>query len=153
MDKESQEIYRMMGELATFGEVSEAIGDNVVDNMMADMARATSVELSKFVASLLNTNLNTFMHSYQMPQYEEFRGAFRMILSRYQVMDGLEQGDLFQKIENMFKDLFIRHYSALGPEVSEVIARRYATQMIEMLKVNSIRANVDMDSDRDGVYY
>jgi len=153
MDKDSQEIFRMMGELGTRGPISEAIGDNTVDNMIDELTRSTNIELGKFVSSLLNTNINLFQHSYNLPQYEEFRSSFQMILNRYQVMDGSEQGDLFRKIENMFKDIFISKFGDLGPEVAEVIAQRYAVQMVDTLKKNSIQANVDLDQDREGVFY
>lgn len=153
MNKDSQEVFRMMGELGTKGPISEAIGDNTVDNMVDELTRSTNIELGKFVSSLLNTNINLFLHSYSLPQYEEFRATFRHVLSRYQVMDGMEQGDLFRKIENMFKDIFISKFGDLGPEVAEVIAQRYSNQMIDMLKKNSVQANVDLDSDREGVYY
>jgi hypothetical protein len=153
MNKDSQEVFRMMGELGTKGPISEAIGDNTVDNMMDELTRSTNIELGKFVSSLLNTNINLFLHSYNLPQYEEFRSSFRLVLNRYQVMDGSEQGDLFRKIENMFKDIFISKFGDLGPEVAEVIAQRYAVQMVDMLKKNSVQANVDLDQDREGVYY
>lgn len=153
LTEEEREVFLMMGELETRGEISEAIGDNTVDNMIDELKRATGIELGRFVGSLLGANLNTFIHSYTVPQHEEFREIFNQILSRYRVMDGMDQGDLFKKIEIFWKDLFVERYADLGAEVAELVAKRYATQMVLVLKANSIQANVDMDSNRDGVYY
>lgn len=153
MGKEVNEVFQMMGELRTRGELSEAIGDNTVDNMMDELTRATSIEVGKFVGSLLSSNINSFMHCYSIPQFEDFKAMFHQILNRYQVMDGMDQGDLFKKIEIMWKDLFVDRYADLGPEVAELIAKRYSVQMVNMLKANSVQANVDLDVGREDAYY
>lgn len=142
-----------MEELGTKGELSETIGDNSVDNFMQELERAACIEVGRFVGSLLNSHIQRFLHCYDMPQHEEFRSVFKQVLNRYQIMDGDEQGDLFRKIENMFKDIFVNKYSDLGPEVAELIAKRYAVQMIDVLKQNAIRANVDDHVDKSEVYY
>ena len=148
MKKDIQEVCRMLGELSP---LSEEIGDNSVDNMMTQLQRSCGVELGKFVGSLLNTGVGRFLQSYNMPEYEPFRHAMMDIISRYQIMSGSEQGDLFLKIENMFKDIIMSQYAHLGPEIAEMIAKRYAVQMIQFIKEHGIAAP-DMDVDRDGYY-
>lgn len=150
MDNEINEVYKMLGELS--GTVSEDVGDNTVDNMMTELYRSSKIELGKFVGSLLNANLNRFLQSYNLPEYEPFRNVMRNIISRYQVMSGSEQGDLFVKIEGMFKDIFVSQYGHLGPEIAELIAVRYAVQMIQFIKQYGV-AGDNLSLDKDSVYY
>lgn len=127
-----------------YEELVEAIGDNKVDNLIQDLQRVTEVETSMFVARLLQTNVKKFAFSYNLPQYEAFREAFKDVLGRYLVMDGEEKGDLFVKIESMFKEIFVQKYAGLGPEAAEQTAKLYAEQMICILKQNSVQANTEM---------
>lgn len=149
MDKNISEVYKMLGELSV---LSEDIGDNTIDNMMGELHRATGVELGKFVGSLLNVNLNKFVQCYNMPEYEPFRHVMKDIISRYQVMSGSEQGDLFLKIEGMFKDIFMAQYSHLGPEVADLIAKKYSVQMIQFIKQFGV-ADPGLNIDKHDVYY
>ena len=143
MGKQS-EIYRLFGELCGTKSLEEAIGDNKIDNLADDLKRATEIELGMFAASLMNSYANDFIQSFRTPQFEGFREAFSDVVARYRVMDGTEQGDLFQKIETMFKDIFVQRFSALGPEAAELMAQRYSGQMVDMLKALSIQANTDL---------
>lgn len=127
-----------------YTELVEAIGDNKVDNMTDELKRATEVELDRFVSQMLQTNVKRFASAYALPQYEAFRESFKDILLRYQVMDGEEKGDLFVKIEQMFKDIFTEKYAGLGPEAAELTAKLYAEQMIKVFKDNSIQMNTEM---------
>ena len=126
----------------------EALGDNKVDNIVDDLARAADIELQMFSASLLNTQAKEFLQSYRTPQFEGFRAAFRAVVARYRVMDGTEQGDLFHKIEILFKDIFVQKFGALGPEAAELMSQRYSNQMVAVLKSLSVQANVDMDQGK-----
>jgi hypothetical protein len=117
-----------------FGELSEAIGDDKVDNMVDELKSVLEVELSMFLISLLNTNFSLFEKSYTNPQYEGFRRALTDLQQRFKVMDQLAKQDLFNKIEIVFKDIFRTSYSAMGPETAELIATRYASQMNKNLK-------------------
>lgn len=130
--------------------LEEAIGDNTVDNLVADLSRATEVEVGKFVGALLNVSTDNFLFAYAVPQFEGFATTFKNVTQRYQMMDGTEQGDLFAKIEIMFKNIFVDKYASMGPDVAELIAKKYAVQMIEQLKRQSIQANVDMHQDKSG---
>ena len=56
------------------------------------------------------------------------------IQQRYRVMDGMERQDLFRQIEGMFKSIFLQKFSSLGPETAELIAVRYAGQMVKQIK-------------------
>ena len=133
--------------------LKEAVGDNSIDNMIDELKRAVDVEMGQFVTALLNSNVSNFLYAYAIPQYEGFREALRVVLERYRVMDGTEQGDLFTKIENLFKDLFVEKYASLGPETAELVAKKYALQMVAYLKKNSIQANVDLAQDKTRVPY
>lgn len=148
MDIEVRKVFHMLEELSP---LSEEIGDNSVDNMMTELERSCGVEMGKFVGSLLNTNVDRFKHCYNMPEYEPFRHVMRDIISRYQIMAGSEQGDLFLKIENMFKDIMIGQYAHLGPEIAEMIAKKYAVQMIQFIKEHGVTPK-DMDTEKDGYY-
>ena len=150
MRDEVKDIKRMQGEVQG---LNEAIGDNTIDNMMDELNRATKIEIERFVVSLLNSQIKIFAQCYNLPQHEDFRVIFRKILYRYQVMDGSDQGDLFLKIENMFKDLFINKYGQSGPEIAEMLAKKYTVQMIGILRNNAVQGNVDMAQDKTDVYY
>jgi len=152
MRDEVKDVLRMQGEVQSRG-LAETIGDNTIDNMMDEMVRSANIELDRFVVSLLNSNLKIFAQCYNLPQHEDFRIVFRKILYRYQIMDGSEQGDLYVKIENMFKDIFINKYNQMGTDISELLARKYATQMIDILRGNAVQANVDMAQDKTDAYY
>lgn len=131
----------------------EAIGDNTVDNMMDELRRSVDVEVGQFVMALLNSHVGDFMYAYSIPQYDGFKDAFKIVMQRYQLMDGTEQGDLFAKIENMFKDLFVEKYSSLGPEAAELVAKKYTLQMVNYMKANAIQANVDLHQDKTRTVY
>jgi hypothetical protein len=125
----SEQVFRMYGSLV------EQIGDNKVDNMVGDLARSTEIEIQMFVASLLNSNIKTFLRFYVVPQFEAFKTAVSDIQERYKVMDELERTDLLHKIESMWKDIFIRNFGILGPDAAEMMATRYAAQMIREIKI------------------
>lgn len=150
MDK-IKEVQKMLRELSPGKVIFEDIGDNTVDNLMTELSRAASVELGKFVGALLNTNMNKFLQSYNMPEFEPFRAVMKDVISRYQIMSGSEQGDLFLKIENMFKDIFVDQFGHLGPEIAEMIAKKYSVQMVQFIKQYGV-ANKDMDIKKDGYY-
>lgn len=133
-------------------DLHEAIGDNTVDNLMDALKRSTAVEVNNFTVALLNANVDKFQYAYRLPQHDQFRQDLRNVLERYRIMDGMEQGDLFVKIESMFKDLFVERYGSLGPEAAELIAVRYAKQMVLFLKENSIQA-ADLSQDATGKIY
>lgn len=133
--------------------LTESIGDNTVDNLVAELARCVSIELDLFVVDLLNKLAKDFARDYHMPFYEDFRTAFKLVLNRYQLMSGDEEGDLFKKIENLFLNIFSEKFSASGHEVSDVIAKKFANQMINFLKANKIQANTNLAVDKTGVYY
>jgi len=117
-----------------YGELSESIGDNKVDNMVDELKSVIEIELANFVITLLNTNFSAFENSYTNPQFEGFRKALNDLKMRYKVMDNLDKQDLFNKIELIFKDLFRKIYCAQGPEVAELIGTRYAEQMVKNIK-------------------
>jgi len=121
-------VYEMVAAL------SEQVGDNKVDHMVESIRQSVEVELNMFMVSLLNTNVKEFEKSYATPQFEGFRDAMADIEQRYRVMDGLERQDLFVKIENVFKGIFLQKFNALGPDVAELVAIRYAGQMIKKVK-------------------
>jgi hypothetical protein len=152
MDNDEKEVYKMLGEFSENSKLLENIGDNTVDNLMDELNRGVKIELGKFVGSLLNTGINRFLHSYNLPQYEGFRSAMINIIDRFRVMDGADQGDLFRKIDNMFRDIFISQYGHLGPEIAEMIAKKYAVQMIDFIKSYSVMPP-DSDIDKKEVYY
>lgn len=129
-------------------EIQEAVGDNAVDNMVTAMSRVVEVELSMFISKLLVMNVGKFSFSYEDPSYIEFKKNFSDIIARYQVMDAEEKGDLYQKIENMFKDIFTEKYAALGPQFAETTGALYAQQMVNILKSMSIQANVELYSPK-----
>lgn len=135
------------------GRVTESIGDNTVDNIVDELSRCVSVELDLFVVDLLNKMVRDFARNYHLPFYEDFRTAFNMVLNRYQLMSGDEEGDLFKKIENFFLNIFSEKFNSAGHEVSDVIAKKFAMQMIQFLKANKIQANTDLAVDKTGVYY
>lgn len=114
--------------------VVEMIGDNTVDNLMTELVRCTTIELSQFVAGLLHTSVNKFAYAYETPQYEDFKQALANIAARYKVMDGLEQGDVCLKITAMMKDIFASHYGSLGPEAADAMAVQYAEHMLAWIK-------------------
>lgn len=147
MNKNSSSI------LSEASRISESIGDNTVDNIVAELARCVSIELDLFVVDLLNKMVRDFARNYHLPFYEDFRTAFSLVLNRYQLMSGDEEGDLFKKIENFFLNVFSEKFDSAGHEVSDVIAKKYAAQMIMFLKANKIQANTDLAVDKDGVYY
>lgn len=132
---------------------NEAVGDNVVDNMMDELKRAVDVEMGQFVTSLLNSNVMKFLYAYTVPQYEGFQEALQVVVERYQVMDGTEQGDLFAKIDNLFKDMFVDKYAALGPEAAELVAKKYAMQMVNWLKKQRVQANTELHQDKTRAVY
>lgn len=134
-------------------QIQETVGDNVVDNMVDELRRAVDIELGQFVMALLNTSIQNFMYAYSVPQFEGFKENMGVVLDRYQLMDGSEQGDLFAKIEIMFKDLFVQKHSSLGPEAAELVAKKYALQMINYLKANAIQANVNLHQNKVGQVY
>jgi hypothetical protein len=116
---------------------AEAVGDNKVDNMIEETRRSVEVEISMFVLALLNTSLKAFAQQYRTPQHEGFRGAMQDLYERYRVMDGTERADLFEKIELMFKGIFQDNYDSLGPDAAELVAKRYAKQMCDMIKAEN----------------
>lgn len=128
--------------------MQEAVGDNAVDNMVTAMSRVVEVELAMFLSKLLVMNVGKFSFSYEDPSYLEFKKNFSDIIARYQVMDGEDKGDLHQKIENMFKDIFTDKYAALGPQFAETTGALYAQQMVNILKSMSIQANVEIYSPK-----
>lgn len=135
------EVYRMIASL------EEQVGDNKIDHMAEAIRRSVDIEIDMFVASLLNSMVNDFGKSYTNPQYEGFRMAMQDIEQRYRVMDGMERQDLFQKIENIFKGIFLQKFNALGPEAAELAAVRYAGQMIKKIKEsydNSAQPVIDL---------
>lgn len=133
--------------------IQESIGDNTVDNIVAELSRCVSVELDLFVCELLNKMVNNFAHDYHLPFYEDFKTAFMLVLNRYQLMSGDEEGDLYKKIDNFFLNIFSEKFSSGGHEVSDVIAKKYAVQMINFLKANKIQANTDLAVDKSKAYY
>lgn len=128
--------------------LNEFVGDNKVDNLADELKRSTEIELNMFAASLINTNVNSFMQSYTTPQFEGFKTTMGAIIERYRVMDDAEKLDLFQKIELMFKDLMTKNFAALGPETAELIASRYSKQMLQYFKDK----NVDPQASTDTLY-
>lgn len=145
------ELYgQLKSELGGRKVVLEAIGDNSIDNQIDELRRATDVEVGQFVTALLNANVQNFTYAYNVPQYEGFKKSFMTVLERYRLMDGTEQGDLFAKIDIMFKDLFVEKFAGMGPEIAELVAKKFSLQMVNILKSNSIQANVDMDQNADG---
>ena len=128
---DSNKVFKMYSELQEQG------GDNKVDNMMDSLHRATEVEMMQFVAILLNASLEEFARAYIKPQFDGFGKAFDDIQERFRVMDDLEKQDLYHKIENMFKDIFMKNFNSLGPETSELMAVRYAGQFIKELKLGN----------------
>lgn len=133
--------------------MTESIGDNTVDNIVAELARCTAIEIDLFVVDLLNKMVRDFARNYHLPFYEDFRVAFNLVLNRYQLMNGDEEGDLFKKIENFFLNVFSERFNSAGHEVSDVIARKFAAQMVQFLKANKVQANVDLAVDKNKVYY
>lgn len=127
------EIMKSLGEKP----VVEMIGDNTVDNLLADLRRTTSIEVGQFVGGLLNGSVNQFAYAYSMPQYDEFKRSLENMCVRYKVMDGMEQGDVCLKVTAMFKDIFTSTYGALGPEAADLMAVKYAKQMIDYMKAQS----------------
>lgn len=159
MNQKIREVYEIYGQIKDeeskkgSGQVIEAIGDNTVDNLMCDLKRSSEVEIDMFVCALLNSNQDNFGFAYVVPQYDGFQDSFQKVVQRYRVMDGMEQGDLFEKVSGMFKDIFMSKCAAMGPKVAEQVGKKYAEQMIGMLKRESIQANVDMDVDKsDNIY-
>lgn len=133
--------------------IQESIGDNTIDNLVDELARATAIEMEMYANDLLSKMVQGFARDYSMPFYDEFKSSFRLLLSRYQLMSGDEEGDLFRKIEHMFMNIFSSKFSSQGYEVADVIAKKYATQMIRFLKHNKIQANSNLDLDKTKVYY
>lgn len=118
-------------------ELNEYVGDNKIDNLADELKRSAEIELKMFATSLLQTNLNLFLQAFVTPQFASFKTCIDAITDRYRVMDDQERLDLFQKMELMFKEIFINNFSALGPETAELIASRYAQQMVKHLKDNN----------------
>jgi hypothetical protein len=133
--------------------LTESIGDNTVDNLVSELARCVSIELDLFVVDVLNKLAKDFARDYHMPFYEDFKTAFKLVLNRYQLMSGDEEGDLFKKIENLFLNIFSDKFNAAGHEVSDVIAKKFSNQMINFLKANKIQANTNLSVDKTNVYY
>lgn len=132
--------------------LAEAIGDNTVDNLIDELTRATSIELGQFVVGLLNVNVDNFSFAYNLPQHIGFKHALDAIVSRYRVMDGSEQGDVFSKVKIMFKDILVARYPDLGPDAAEITALKYANQMIGFLKSQALSA-ADFSFDYTGKTY
>lgn len=139
-------------EMLTQGEMSEAIGDNTVDNLVDQLKTATAVEVSHFVVGLLNSNSDSFSYAFNLPSYDGFKTATTAIVDRFRLMDGAEQGDLFTKIMLMFKDLTMAQYGELGTDAAELVAVKYARLMIDFLKSKAIQA-ADLSTDETGKYY
>ena len=112
----------------------EYVGDNKVDNLADELRRSTEVELAMFVGSVLNTQYKQFMSSYSTPQHDGFQRTIAAIRDRYCVMDDQEKIDLAQKIETLWKDIMVKQYGALGADSAELVATRYAKQMISWFK-------------------
>jgi hypothetical protein len=129
----SHEIHEIF-ESAAGMKISEAVGDNKVDNIIGELTRSTEVEIGMFVASLLNSSVNSFKQQYNTPQFEGFKKAMNASIERYRMMDESDRTDLFQKIEIMFKDIFFKNYAHIGHEEAEIVAMRYAKQMQSLLK-------------------
>lgn len=144
INKELKDIYLA----ATGNFFSEAIGDNKVDNLVDELKRATEIELAMFVASQLNSGVQAFQQQYTTPQFDGFKVILKSLVDRYRVMDDAEKLDFFQKIEIFFKDLMQKNYSALGPEAAELVASRYAKQMMDWLK----KQNLDPQAPTDTLY-
>lgn len=148
---QAEKIYRELA-INPITSVVEAIGDNKIDNMVQELGRVTEVELGMFVATMLQKTVSLFAYDYEAPKYDGFEKAFKDIKERYQVMSGEEQGDLFTKIEQMFKEIFVQKFSGLGPEEAEATAKLYANQMIGILKDNSIQKNTEMYPQIKSIY-
>jgi hypothetical protein len=144
---------KMFSFLDQMQNLNESIGDNTVDNIVDELARCVSVELDLFVIDLLGKMVTEFTRDYHLPFYEDFKTSFSLVLNRYQLMSGDEEGDLFKKIDNFFLNIFSEKFSAAGHEVSDVIAKKFSTQMIKFLKTNKVQANVDMAVDKTDTYY
>jgi hypothetical protein len=112
----------------------EYVGDNKVDNLADELRRSTEVELAMFVGSVLNTQYKQFLNSYSTPQHDGFQRTISAVRDRYCVMDDQEKIDLSQKIETLWKDIMVKQYGALGADSAELVATRYAKQMISWLK-------------------
>jgi len=130
----------------------EAIGDNTVDNLVDELARGTAIEIGQFVAGLLSQNVENFSFAYDRPQHEGFKQSLGAVVARFQLMDGSEQGDLFTKIQILFKNLMVSKYPDLGPEAAELIAVKYAKQMIFFLNAKRIQA-ANLAFDYQGKIY
>lgn len=118
--------------------IGEAIGDNVVDNLLKNMQLATETEVGLFVAGMLSANVEAFAYVFESPMYEGFKECFNKIVMRWSVMDEIERGDVVAKLLLMFRDLFMKKYSAVGPEAVDLIARRYTDLMVEEIKARSV---------------
>lgn len=133
IDKKFKDIFK-----AATGKVfDEAIGDNKVDNLVSELKRCTDNELKMFTVSQLNSGVQSFQQQYSTPQFDGFKVVLTALVDRWRVMDDMEKQDLCQKIELTFKEIMTDNYSALGPETAELVASRYAKQMIDHLKANN----------------
>jgi hypothetical protein len=128
--------------------MNEFVGDSKIDNMVDELRRSTDIELKMFSASLINSNVNSFIQQYNTAQFEGFKEILGAIIDRYRVMDDAEKLDLFTKIELMFKDIMAQNFSALGQETAEIIASRYSKQMLQYLKSQ----NLDPQAATDTLY-
>lgn len=146
----NEKISTLLNETA---KLTESIGDNTVDNIVDELARCVAIEIDLFVIDLLNKMVSQFARNYHLPHYEEFRSAFNLVLNRYQLMNGDEEGDLYKKIENFFLNIFSQRFSSAGHEVSDVIAKKFTAQMIAFLKANKIQANTNLAVDKSKTYY
>jgi hypothetical protein len=124
--------------------ISEGIGDNNIDNMVDELRSATEKEIQMFVSMMLSRVIRQFAQSYSTPHFEEFRKVLEDIVTRFNVMDSSEKGDLFTKIENMFKDIFVKNYSDLGPDAAKTVGSLYAAQMVRYLKSQQVQSNKNM---------
>lgn len=131
MDKNLQSLYSEILNKP----MTESIGDNKIDNLADELRRSTEVELAMFVGAILNTSYKAFAGNYATPQHDGFKRTIEAIRDRYCVMDDMEKLDLAQKIEIMFKDIMVKQYGALGADSAELVATRYAKQMINWFKV------------------
>lgn len=151
MNLKIEDIYEIRNDLLGAPKV-EAVGDNKIDNMMADLKLATSVELDRFAMMMMADGLSKFTKQYVTPEYAPFKQKVVDLIMRYRVTDGEEQADLFNKIQSMFKQIFVEKFGADSAEKAGVLANLYAEQMIAIFKKNSAQANTEMYPKDQTVY-
>jgi hypothetical protein len=151
METKIEDIYEIRNDLLGAPKV-EAVGDNKIDNMMADLKLAAGVELERFAMKMLADGMSKFAQQYATPEYLPFKEKVVDLIMRYRVTDGEEQADLFNKIQSMFKQIFVEKFGADSAEKAGVLAMQYAEQMIAIFKKNSAQANTEMYPKDQTVY-